>query len=130
MSYFIIESVIKVKLRIKDLREDHDLTQKQIANVLMCDQSLYSKYERGEREIPLSLLIVLADFYKTSLDYLTCRTNNPKILKWTAKAVSKNDTAEFYAILNYSIPSSFLDASTRLSLMLSASLKSLPTAVM
>lgn len=81
MSYFIIESVIKVKLRIKDLREDHDLTQKQIANVLMCDQSLYSKYERGEREIPLSLLIVLADFYKTSHDYLTCRTNNPKILK-------------------------------------------------
>lgn len=81
MSYFIIESVIKVKLRIKDLREDHDLTQKQIANVLMCDQSLYSKYERGEREIPLSLLIVLADFYTTSLDYLTCRTNNPKILK-------------------------------------------------
>lgn len=81
MSYFIIESVIKVKLRIKDLREDHDLTQKKIANVLMCDQSLYSKYERGEREIPLSLLIVLADFYKTSLDYLTCRTNNPKILK-------------------------------------------------
>lgn len=81
MSYFIIESVIKVKLRIKDLREDHDLTQKQIANVLMCDQSLYSKYERGEREIPLSLLIVLADFYKTSFDYLTCRTNNPKILK-------------------------------------------------
>lgn len=43
MHYFIIESVIKVKLRIKDLREDHDLTQKQIANVLMCDQSLYSK---------------------------------------------------------------------------------------
>ena len=62
MSYFIIESVIKVKLRIKDLREDHDLTQKQIANVLMCDQSLYSKYERGVREIPLSLLILLADF--------------------------------------------------------------------
>ena len=56
MSYFIIESVIKVKLRIKDLREDHDLTQKQIANVLMCDQSLYSKYERGEREIPLTQL--------------------------------------------------------------------------
>lgn len=46
------------------------------------------------------------------------------------KAVSKNDTAKFYAILNYSTPRSFLDASTRLSLMLSASLKSLPTAVM
>lgn len=66
-----------MKLRIKDLREDNDLTQKEIAKVLMCDQSLYSKYERGEREIPLSLLIKLADYYGTSLDYLTCRTDNP-----------------------------------------------------
>ena len=81
MYYFIIISVINVKLRIKDLREDNDLTQNEIANLLMCDQSLYSKYERGEREIPLSLLITLADYYKTSLDYLTYRTNNPKILK-------------------------------------------------
>ncbi len=64
-----------MKLRIKDLREDHDLTQTQIAKILMCDQSLYSKYERGEREIPLSLLIKLADFYDTSLDYLACRTD-------------------------------------------------------
>ena len=64
-----------MKLRIKDLREDNDLTQKEVAKVLMCDQSLYSKYERGEREIPLSLLIKLA----TSLDYLTCRTDNPNI---------------------------------------------------
>ena len=65
--------------RIKDLREDNDLTQKEVAKVLMCDQSLYSKYERGEREIPLSLLIKLADCYGTSLDYLTCRTDNPNI---------------------------------------------------
>lgn len=68
-----------MKLRIKDLREDNDLTQKEIAKVLMCDQSLYSKYERGEREIPLSLLIKLADYYGTSLDYLTFRTDNPNI---------------------------------------------------
>lgn len=68
-----------MKLRIKDLREDNDLTQKEIAKVLMCDQSLYSKYERGEREIPLSLLIKLADYYGTSLDSLTCRTGNPNI---------------------------------------------------
>ncbi len=68
-----------MKLRIKDLREDNDLTQKEIAKVLMCDQSLYSKYERGEREIPLSLLIKLADYYGISLDYLTCRTDNPNI---------------------------------------------------
>ncbi len=66
-----------MRLRIKDLREDKDLTQKQISKILMCDQSLYSKYERGEREIPLSLLIILADFYNTNIDYLVCRTNNP-----------------------------------------------------
>lgn len=70
---------MEVKLRIKDLREDNDLTQKEISKILMCDQSLYSKYERGEREIPLSLLIKLADYYNTSLDYLVCRSENPKI---------------------------------------------------
>lgn len=68
-------------LRIKDIREDNDLTQKQIASLLTCDQSLYSKYERGEREIPLSLMIRLADFYKTSVDYLVGRTDNPEINK-------------------------------------------------
>lgn len=72
--------MIKLKLRIKDLREDHDLTQKKISEILMCDQSLYSKYERGEREIPLVLLIKLADYYKTNLDYLVCRTDNPDII--------------------------------------------------
>ena len=50
-------------------------SKEQVADMLMCDQSLYSKYERGEREIPLSLLIMLADFYETSLDYLTYRVN-------------------------------------------------------
>lgn len=77
MYYSIILSVMKMKLRIRDLREDNDLTQKEISKILMCDQSLYSKYERGEREIPLSLLIKLADYYNTSLDYLVSRTDNP-----------------------------------------------------
>ena len=62
-----------MKLKIRDLREDNDLTQKQIADYLMCDQSLYSKYERGEREIPLNLIIKLADYYKVSLDYIVGR---------------------------------------------------------
>lgn len=70
-----------MNLRIRDLREDNDLTQKQIANYLMCDQSLYSKYERGEREIPLNLLVKLADYYKTNLDYLIHRTDNPNLIK-------------------------------------------------
>ena len=60
-----------MRLRIRDLREDHDLTQQQIAAYLMCDQSLYSKYEREERPLPLSVAVKLAQYYHVSLDYLT-----------------------------------------------------------
>jgi len=67
--------VMFMKLRIRDLREDHDLKQQQIADYLMCDQSLYSKYERGERELPLIYADKLADYYGVSVDYLLCRTN-------------------------------------------------------
>ena len=62
-------------LRIRDLREDKDLTQTQIADYLLCDQSLYSKYERQERPLPLDLASRLADFYGVSIDYLVGRTN-------------------------------------------------------
>lgn len=65
-------------LRIRDLREDRDLKQKEVAAYLMCDQSLYSKYERGERMLPLELAGKLADFYNVSVDYLICRTNEKK----------------------------------------------------
>ena len=57
-------------LRIRDLREDSDFTQKYISEYLMCDQSLYSKYERGERQLPLEFAIKLAELYETSLDYI------------------------------------------------------------
>ena len=70
-----------MNLRIKDMREDNDLTQKQVSQMLLCDQSLYSKYERGEREIPIKILITLADFYKVSVDYLIGRTDNPEANK-------------------------------------------------
>ena len=63
------------------MREDRDLTQKQISEMLVCDQSLYSKYERCEREVPLALIVKLADFYGVSVDYLIGRTNNPDINK-------------------------------------------------
>ena len=63
-----------MKLRIRDLREDRDLTQCQVAEFLLCDQSLYSKYERGERPLPLDLAVKLAEFYGVSLDYLAGRT--------------------------------------------------------
>lgn len=62
-------------LRIRDLREDADLTQKKVGDYLHCDQSLYSKYERGERAIPVELLDKLADFYGVSVDYLLGRTD-------------------------------------------------------
>lgn len=78
MSFCILSLVMKMKCRIRDLREDHDLTQKQVAEYLLCDQSLYSKYERGEREIPLSILIKLAQYYQTSIDYLVGRTDERK----------------------------------------------------
>ena len=57
-------------LRIRDLREDSDFTQKYVSEYLMCDQSLYSKYERGERQLPLEFAIKLAELYETSLDYI------------------------------------------------------------
>ena len=70
-----------MRLRIRDLREDRDLTQKQIAEYLLCDQSLYSKYERGVREIPLNIIIKLADFYDVNIDYLVGRSSASKRIK-------------------------------------------------
>ena len=67
-----------MQLRIRDMREDADLTQRQVADYLHCDQSLYSKYERGERAIPLAAMIELAKLYKTSLDYLAGLTAQRK----------------------------------------------------
>ena len=67
--------VMSVKLRIKELREDRDLVQKTVAADLLCDQSLYSKYERGERPLPLELADHLADYFGTSVDYLLGRTD-------------------------------------------------------
>lgn len=65
-----------MRLRIRDLREDRDLKQKELADLLLCDQSLYSKYERQERPLPLELAAKLAVFYDVSLDYLVGLTNS------------------------------------------------------
>ncbi|MET0016063.1 helix-turn-helix domain-containing protein [Oscillibacter sp.] len=62
-------------LKIRDLREDNDLSQSKVAQYLLCDQSLYSKYERGERELPLRLAVQLAEYYGVSLDYLVSLTD-------------------------------------------------------
>ncbi|MBQ5749423.1 MAG: helix-turn-helix transcriptional regulator [Oscillospiraceae bacterium] len=63
---------------MKDLREDHDLRQKEVAAVLGIDQRVYSSYETGRYDLPLRHLVALADFYKTSTDYLLGRTNVSK----------------------------------------------------
>jgi transcriptional regulator with XRE-family HTH domain len=61
--------------RIRNLREDMDLTQTKIANYLNCSQRIYSNYERGEVDIPTNILIKLADLHNTSTDYILNRTN-------------------------------------------------------
>ena len=64
--------------RIRDLREDRDLTQKQVAEMLGMSQTGYSKCETGENDIHTDILIKLANFYGTSIDYLLEQTTNPK----------------------------------------------------
>ena len=64
-----------MKTRIKDLREDQDLTQQQLAKYLNISQVAYSYYELGKRSIPLEILVKIADYYNTSIDYLLYRTD-------------------------------------------------------
>lgn len=67
-----------MKTRIKNLREDNDLTQSEVSKILNISQVAYSYYELNRRNIPLELLSKLADFYNTSIDYLVYRTNEIK----------------------------------------------------
>ena len=62
--------------KMRDLREDHDLKQKVIADFLGTSQTQYSRWERGEREIPLHLMIELADFYGVTMDYICDRKHS------------------------------------------------------
>ena len=59
--------------RLRDLREDQDMTQTQLADILGIDQRVYSTYETGKRDIPLNHLVTLADFYRVSVDYILGR---------------------------------------------------------
>lgn len=63
-------------MRIKDLREDSNLTQQEVANHLCIKQNTYCQYENGHRQLPISYLIELAKFYKTSTDYILGLTDN------------------------------------------------------
>ena len=64
--------------RIRDLREDKDLSQTEFAAILGMSQTGYSKYETGENDVPTNILIKMSKFYKTSVDYILGLTNNPK----------------------------------------------------
>lgn len=65
--------------RIRDLREDHDLTQTQMGIILSCSQRVYSNYERGDIDIPTTTLINIANYFGVSVDYLLERTCNPNV---------------------------------------------------
>ena len=63
--------------RLRDLREDHDKTQSEIAHVIGTSQTMYARYERGANELPIRHLIQLADYYQVSTDYILGRTDRP-----------------------------------------------------
>lgn len=65
--------------RIEDLRVEHELTQQQVADILLCKREVYRRYEKGVRELPLSYAITLAKYYNVSLDYLTGLSNKRKV---------------------------------------------------
>ncbi len=65
--------------RIRDLREDHDLTQTDLAKILNCSQRSYSYYESGGHDIPTQTLIAIADYYDVSVDYILGRTDKKKV---------------------------------------------------
>ena len=67
--------------RLKDLREDNDITQKELAEYLHIKQNTYSQYENGQRQLPIDTLIALAKFYNTSTDYILGLTNETKPYK-------------------------------------------------
>ena len=64
--------------RMRDLREDNDKTQKDIADVLGTSQTMYARYERGANELPVRHLLTLCEYYKVSADYFLGRTDNPQ----------------------------------------------------
>ena len=76
-------------MRLKDMREDSDLTQATLAEYLNIKQNTYSQYENGQRQIPLELLIKLAHFYRTSVDYILGLTDEKKPYPTTKRTANK-----------------------------------------
>lgn len=89
-----------MKLRIRDLRKDRDLTQKELAKILGCTQQTYSRYETGEITIDIFNLIKLADFYNTSCDYLLGITDISKPYRSLKNGkIDKNETFYFIRLI-------------------------------
>ena len=65
-------------MRLRDLREDHDLTQRELAEKLHISQNTYSQYENGVRQLPIETLVAIANIYNVSTDYILRLTDNPK----------------------------------------------------
>lgn len=65
--------------RIRNLREDHDLKQRELGEILNCSQRVYSNYERGDLDIPTEILLKLSNYYNVSVDYILNNTDNPEI---------------------------------------------------
>ena len=82
ITYNIFE---EVTMRLKSLREDRDITQREIAELLNCKQNTYQQYETGKRQIPLDALKNLAIFYNTSIDYILELTDDEKPYQRSAK---------------------------------------------
>lgn len=86
--------------RLKDLREDKDLIQQNIGDLLCITRQQYQLYESGRSEIPLHLAIKLADFYEVSLDYIAGRTNNKKGMYIPELSLEENKIINKYRMLD------------------------------
>ena len=90
--------------RIRDIREDNDLTQQQIAEILGTSQTMYARYERGANELPIRHLIRLAEYYRLSTDYLLGLTNEKETLsKRKNKDEIRNHSVSYLVFILYAL---------------------------
>lgn len=90
---------MKIK-RLRDLREDNDYTQADIAKILNITRPQYNLYELGDRKIPIDKLLILADFYNVSLDYILGRTNYKKVVQAEIMSAKNGRLTEYYSRLS------------------------------
>lgn len=91
---------MEIYKRIKDLREDRDLKQSEIAKILNTTQSYYAQYENGKRQIPFERMVDIAEFYDVSLDYIAGRTNDKKGLSKSNMSSKETDIIKKFRYLN------------------------------